>query len=253
MVLPPENRQERQHVGRMNVVCEEAEVEAQPLALRRVCKRADDREAIMAVPASVNRGLPSRRPGAATSGVQQKAALVEENDGGVTLPRFFLAGARSACASGQWLTCPACGHGAGAAVGSRLVPATAATHAQDDSSPQSAGELPRLPADRSTTPWGILPCRTLSGAWRSARPSVYGRASAWDLDAAWHATLGTRRAAPPVSSGGRRRVQLRVNERFRGRLCLGLRACPPGGGDIPVGLHCLWVSCLIYGHFRSFL
>ncbi len=163
-----------------------------------------------------------------------------------------LAGARPACAGG-WLRRPACGPGARASGGSSLVPATAATHAQDDSSPQSAGELPRPPADRSTLLWGILLCAALSGASRSAGPSACGRAAAWDLDAAWRATLGSRRAASPVSSGRRRRAPLRVNARFRGRLCRGLRAYHPGGGDIPVGLHCLRVSCFIYGHFRSFL
>lgn len=60
----------------------------------------------------------------------------------------------------------------------------------------------------------------------------------------WHARNTT--APAPASSARQRRERLRVSTRLRGRLCLGLRDCPPVVGDIPVELRCLSVSCFMY-------
>ena len=59
-----EQTQKGQQVGRTDVVRVEAEIEPQVLALWWASERAADREAVMAVPALLDRGLAARCPSA---------------------------------------------------------------------------------------------------------------------------------------------------------------------------------------------
>src|SRR5439155_5962083 len=122
-----EQAEEGPQVWRLNIMRVEAEGEAHARALRRAAQGATDREAVVALPALLDRHLPARRPGAPPGGLQPQAALVEENEVSLTLARFFLTGARSGCASVEWPSRPARGPGvraSGAASAERATPAT---------------------------------------------------------------------------------------------------------------------------------
>src|ERR1051325_1285827 len=115
--------QEGQDVGRANIGGEETKIEAQPPAVWRARKRAHNREAVMTCPATLDRGLPARGPRTPARGLQQEATLVQENEVSLTLAGFFLAAARSGCASERWLARRARGLDARASEGSSPTPA----------------------------------------------------------------------------------------------------------------------------------
>jgi hypothetical protein len=76
----------------------------QPRALAhgRDSKGAGHRQAIVAIPTGMERGVPSECPGATQRGLEHEASLINANTGAALTPGFFSAGA-----SLQW----AIGHG----------------------------------------------------------------------------------------------------------------------------------------------
>ena len=65
------------------------EIEAQAVLDRRDGDGADDREAIMAVPAVLDRGLPPRGPGLSNGGVKHEAGFIHEAEGSSLALGFF--------------------------------------------------------------------------------------------------------------------------------------------------------------------
>ena len=73
-----------------NVVGMDLEWCANPASHRRESDGADDAQAIIAVPGSLNRGCTARSPGATIHRLQTKARFIEKNDGGAASACFFL-------------------------------------------------------------------------------------------------------------------------------------------------------------------
>src|SRR5262249_46093675 len=148
-----EQVEEGQHVGCADIVGMQAKIEPQALALRGASERAADREAVMARPTPLNRGLSPRGPRPPARGLQLEAALVQQDEVSLMLARFFLAAARSESASAQWPPRPPRGRGARVFAGARATAATAARHEPGGSAPRSGGRLRPPREGRSITRW----------------------------------------------------------------------------------------------------
>jgi hypothetical protein len=168
-----EQAPEGQQVWRADIRGVEAKNEPQAVALRRASEGTADREALMPIPAFMDRGLTARGPGAPPGGLQAKAALVEEDEMGLMLLRFFLGVARSVAASEQWPPRPARGPDArvsGASTGGPVKP------------PDVGRVIPHpklladyLPDPGTGPPLGGIPCGPGPRHERGDQPPLLGR------------------------------------------------------------------------------
>jgi len=73
-----------------NVVVVDLERGADPSPHRRECDGADDAQAVVAIPGSLDGSFAARSPGAAIDGLQAKPGFVEKNNAGALSAGFFL-------------------------------------------------------------------------------------------------------------------------------------------------------------------
>jgi hypothetical protein len=185
--LPQERAQEGGDVQGLEVARLEAEVSTQVLALGRNSECRQCREASMFVVVGDDGGMPHGRPGAATGGDEQEAALIQNGEMGPKSLGVFFGPARGRAASGRWPARPVGGRAAPAPDRSPLSGARASSRARDDSAPQSAPESSPRCAVRSTArsrthapgPPGVRAAPTVHLAGRSA--GAVGLAPAWGL------------------------------------------------------------------------
>src|SRR5262245_5526380 len=162
-----------------------AQVQRQPPVFGRHRHAAADREPVVAVAVEQARRLPSRRPGSANVGNEQKPALIDEYEMGAATRGVFLSGAIPCTSSAQWRPHPARPRGARAFGSSSPRPSALSRRGRDGSESRTPGRSVWPPAaasrDRSGSPPAADPSRAagrvaLSGA---GTISGAGQASLW--------------------------------------------------------------------------
>ena len=100
--VPEQMVQERADIEAGEITGATAEIERQPSPPGRDGQPAADREAVAAVAMTQIRRLPSRCPGPADIGDEQKAALINEDEMGAPSGGVFLSGASRPASTGRW-------------------------------------------------------------------------------------------------------------------------------------------------------
>src|SRR5215475_3836792 len=91
--MPAEVLDKRKDIVACDVGGRDRKIESQTLTHGRDRDGAGHREAVVTVPAVMDRGLPLRGPGAALRGLQHEATLIDQDKGAALTLGFFKAGA----------------------------------------------------------------------------------------------------------------------------------------------------------------